>query len=453
MVSQAVWWLSLIALAVLVEPEAFGTVALGMTLVATMGVVMEAGGTGSLIAGRDITPAGIWHTLRLNVGIGAVLAVLMAALAVPIVDVFAPGGDPAVIRVLAFGLLLNALGIVPLALLQKALRFRQIATRNIAASLVGGSGGVVAGLLGAGVWSLVIRQLASAFLLTAGAWLAARGLVPRPERGTTKTTRPPDARWFMLLAAATLAAMSGDNLLVGSQTDARQLGLYTLAFTLGFAPLTQVSWVVGRVLFPAAAASDPAAVGSRTVKATRATAMLLLPVLPPALVLSPVLMPAVLGDRWEGSVPVFQLLLVAGVLHALTNIVGESLSGVGQIAWRSKVTAAATALLIAGVLFGAANNGIEGAALAHLLGVIPLAVAMATGGLRRAGSSWGALWEQMRGLVALCAAQTAVVLVAWLALEGQGEWVAAGSAAAAGIAVIAVGLLATHGRNLRGVLA
>ena len=448
---QALWWTSLIVLAVLVEPAAFGTVALGTTLVATIGVVMEAGASGSVIASKELSPGTIWRTLRLNVALGLVFAVLMAVFAQQLVDFFAPGGDAAVIRVLSVGLLLNGLAIVPVALLRKALRFRTLAIRNIGGAAAGASGGVVAAAFGAGAWALVLRQLLSQVVLVGGAWLASRGLLPRPERGGEPAPRPPDSRWFTLLAGATLLSMSGDNLLVGSQTDAAALGLYTFAFTLGFAPLTQVSWVVGRVLFPAAAASDPESVAPRTLRATRLATLALLPMVPPAVVLAPILLPAI-GERWEPAVPVFQLLFVAGVLHAVVNVVGESLAGIGQIAWRAKVTAASTAALVVAVLLFARYGGIEGAALGHLLFVLPLVAVFATAGMRRLGTTTRALWLELRGVLAICVAEAAVVVGVMAALSGQDEAVTAVAASAAGVVVVVAGVLVGPTRQLGAVL-
>ena len=55
-------------------------------------------------------------------------------------------------------------------------------------------------------------------------------------------------------------------LVVGHLTDVRELGLYALAFSLGFALLRQISWHVGALLFASiAATTDPASVKRRTL--------------------------------------------------------------------------------------------------------------------------------------------------------------------------------------------
>ena len=149
--------------------------------------------------------------------------------------------------------------------------------------------------------------------------------------------RQPQWTGFFLLAAADFAVLNADVFVVGSLTRARGLGLYSLAFTLAFAPLTQIAWQVGRVLFPAAAATQRLQdVGRRTLVSLRLMALLLTPAVPPVVALSPVL-PELLGQRWAPMVVPFQLLLLAGVGQALVSVIGESLSGTGNVWFRARV--------------------------------------------------------------------------------------------------------------------
>ena len=441
-VTQVLWWGSLLLLAGLVDPAAFGTVALAIAIVYTAGVVMEAGGTGALIVNRNVTRTSVRRTVAVNMAVAIALTAAMALLAEPIVDAFAPEGNVDAVRALSICFLFTGLGIAPLALMQKALQFKRVALIRVAATATGAVAGIIAGLLGAGIWALVLRQVLYQGLLGTLAWVGARNAMPaRDAPKAAPGERPRDARWFTLLAAANLLALSVDNMIVGSQTSATELGLYTFAFTLGFAPLTQISWVVGGVLFPAAAASDLAAVARRTVKAAQFTAMALLPLVAPALVLAPALLPAVVGEEWESSVPVFQLLLASGVVHAVANVIGESLGGIGHIRWRALITfvwALATAI---GVFVLTGVEGIEGAALAHLVLILPLAVVFGTRGMRLVGSSSGELWRALRGTVLACAVQAAVVIAVRVALDPSGDDLAAVVAGTAGLLIAAGTLL------------
>jgi PST family polysaccharide transporter len=445
--SQGLWLASLIVLAALVEPSSFGSVATGMVLVNLAGLLVDSGTRGSIVAAPRLGRAEVRGAIALNVGVGLAATLAIAALAGPIVDTFADGGDPDVIRALAAGVVLYAVGITPLALLQKHLRFRAFAGANVAAATLSSAVGIAAGLAGAGVWALVVRQLASMALLTVFAWVAARGLVPAREADGPRV-RLRQAGWigFFALAFTDFVALNSDFLVVGRLKEATGLGLYALAFTLAFAPLTQVSWQIGRVLFPAAAATeDLEVVGRRTLVSLRLLALLLLPLAVPAVVLAPTVLPGLLGDEWKAMVAPFQILLVVGVGHALVGMIGESLSGTGNIGWRARVNAVWAAAMIPALIALVSADGIRGAAWAHAALFGPFAGAYVWLGARRLGLSAGRVLGALRPVAVPVAAQVAVTagVLAGLETAGTEEGWAAAIGACAGLATAAALLGAT----------
>jgi O-antigen/teichoic acid export membrane protein len=442
-VSQGLWLGSLILLASLVEPSAFGSIAIGMVLVNLAGLLVDSGTRGSIIAAPRVGRAELRGAIALNLGAGLAATAAIAALAGPITSAFAEGGDTAAIRALSLGVVLYAAGIAPLALLQKRLRFRAYAGANIAAATLSSVAGIAAGLAGAEVWALVIRQLASMGFLSLFAWVAARDLLPPPgERGL----RLRQAGWigFFALALTDFVALNSDFLIVGHIDEATGLGLYALAFTLAFAPLTQVSWQVGRVLFPAAAATDELeTVGRRTLVSVRMMGLLLLPWLAPVIALAPVALPGLLGDEWEAMVAPFQILLVVGVGHAMVGMIGESLSGTGGIGWRARVNAAWAAGMVGALILLVSADGIRGAAWAHAVMFVPFAAAYVFVGSGLIGLSGLRVLAAVASLVPPIAAQIVVTfgLLAGLESAGMEEGWAAVVAAVTGAGVLALLLL------------
>ena len=448
-VSQGLWLASLLVLAALLPPRDFGTLASALVLVTLAGLLVDSGTRGSLIARPRLTRADVRGALLLNVGVGLAATAAIALLAGPAVRTFAGGGDIAAVRALSVGVLLYAVGISAFALLQRELALRGYAAANIASAVISSVVAVAAALAGAGVWALVTRQLLSMGLLSALAWVAARRLLPPREAPGS-----PAARWgmrfrqpqwtaFFLLAAADFVVLNADVFVVGNLTEARGLGLYSLAFTLAFAPLTQIAWQVGRVLFPAAAATERLHdVGRRTLVSLRLMALLLAPFVAPVIAAAPVL-PELLGQRWAPMVLPFQLLVVAGVGQALVSVLGESLSGTGNIRFRAGVNAAWAVAMVAALILLVSEAGIRGAALAHLLLFVPFAGIYAVWGARRLGLSPGAVPGALRGVAIPVAAQAAATAGTALALRAAGwEAAPAGLAAAAAGAAVVVALLA-----------
>jgi hypothetical protein len=158
--------------------------------------------------------------------------------------------------------------------------------------------------------------------------------------------------------------------------------------------------------------------------------------------LAPVVLSGILGHRWDGMVIPFQLLLGAGIVYGLTNVIGEAFSGSGNIAPRSLINAV-WAVATAGVMVALVRvAGIRGAALTHLALSLPLLAAYAHLSGRRLGAGVGPIWAATRDVVRAVAVQalTSLALLAVLRYAGLAYGIAATAAATTGVAA-AVGML------------
>jgi O-antigen/teichoic acid export membrane protein len=276
-------------------------------------------------------------------------------------------------------------------------------------------------------------------LLAGLGWLAARPFLPASgTRGRAFARRPPHAPWFFALALLAFASLNVDNVVVGRVAGTGRLGLYALAFTIAFAPATQFAWQIGKVLFPVAArTADTATVAGRALKAVMLTALVLFPWVPPAAVLAPVLLPRLLGQQWKAAVGPLQLLLVVGVVQAVLAVLREFLLGTGHVRLFVKIDGLWLLGTIAALLVLVPLDGIEGAALAHLVLLIPLAGAYVGLGLPRLGLNAQGLARSLSGVLAAVGAETVVVatLAAVLPSVGLSATAVAGVAAASGLAV------------------
>ena len=447
-VGQTFWFGSLLILAALLSPRAFGTIAVGLIMVTAATRLTEAGTRGSLIVAPHLTRGQVLGSAAWNIATGLALGGLIALLAGPVTRAVIPGGDPTVLRALALSVVLYAPAIVPLALLEKRLQFRRRASIQATATITASTVAVAAALFGAGVWALVIRQVMLQGLLAFGAWLAAVRLLPPTNPaspGWARLTRQ-GATGFMLFTLTDFIVFNADYAIVARLTTPYELGLYSLAFTLAFAPVTQFSSQLGSVLFPAAAASDAETRARRTIGGVQAAYLVLVPAIPVAIALAPVLIPAVLGARWTGMVAPFQILIVVGVAHAVVNVIGDALSGAGHIGFRARVNIVWMAGMIAALMALVRVAGIEGAAVAHLVVYAPVALVYGYVGMRLLGSTPRRLLLRLRPLAVLTLVQTSatVALIIVLDATGSSSSVSRAVGSAVGVALFASLLAATH---------
>jgi PST family polysaccharide transporter len=340
---------------------------------------------------------------------------------------------------------LHALAIVPLAILQKNMQFKAQTGIVVVSSFTTAVAAIVAGVLGAGIWALVLRQVVGSFFEVVLAWIVARRHLPPIRslvgRGSRPTAgRGAAAKWFFLVSLFSLGAMSVDYVVVGRLAGATELGLYSIAFALGFAPLTHLSWWLGGVLLPAAAATqDPDLLAQRAIRAVRALALVLLPLVVPAMLLAPWLLPLALGDQWTSSVVVFQILFPIGVAHGILNVVAEPLSGSGHVKLHVQMLGLWAIAMVPLLLILVPAAGIQGAAFAHLVVLVPLAGGYLVLGAQRLGLPKFAILRGLAGVVPPPLLQAALTLsVFWAMAEaGAPDSVARVVAVAAGFAGLA----------------
>ena len=458
---RSAWWMSgshliaqlcayaaLLVVARLVPPSSFGQVAAGTAILYIAILFMDSGTQGSIVVRRDLTPASLRRALLRCVGMGLAISGILALLAGPLTRAFAGGGSSAVLAVLGLGVPLYALAVVPMALLQRSLEFRHLGRAWAVANVVSGVAAVAAAALGAGVWALVVRQLAwCAGLALLASLFAYRHARPGADARGAVTAASPVARWFLFFGVTQVATLNLDYFVVGHSQTVAELGLYSLAFTIAFAPVEHFSAHVGKVLFAAAAASDRAASGARTVAATRLMAILLLPLLPVMIVLAPWVLPAVLGSEWKGMVTPFQILVGAGVGYAIVNCIGEALSGGGRMEFRAKLNLAWGVAMFVALVVLVRADGIRGAAIAQLGVFVAYAAVYTTAGARRAGAEPRALWRALEPVLVVVVAQAAVTLAVMIALReaGASEGLVGALAAAAGLLTLAA--VATRGAH------
>lgn len=453
-IGQVAWYVSLFVIVARVAPQAYGSVTFAIVLVTVAFLLVGSGTRGSFVATRGpVSGAQVRYATAITAGSGLLVGGLLVLVAGPVAHALAPGSNVAVIRVMALSIVALGLSVVPMALLQKELLFKRHALVNSAAAVTASVVSVAAVLLGAGVWALVLRQVLFQLLIAMLAWPAARAVLPA-WRGTEprreRQRRSPQAKWFFALSVAMFVALNADYVIVGHSTSVAELGVYALAFTIAFAPTTQFAWQIGKVLFPAAAKTEGLeSIAGRTLKAVRLTALVLFPLLPAMIILTPVAAKA-LGPQWQAIVGPLQILLAVGIVHAVFAIFREFLLGTGWVRLCVAIDTAWVIGTVAALAILVPLDGIEGAAFAHLIMLAPLAIAYLVLGLPRLGLGWRRLERALRDIVSAVGAEAAVlaVIVAALASLHLSELLVAVVASALGIAAAAAVLWRTSSGSI-----
>lgn len=128
-------------------------------------------------------------------------------------------------------------------------------------------------------------------------------------------------KWVTAYGFFNYIAQKGDSVIVGRIMGAPALGIYQMAYNISTLPISEVTDVVSKVVFPVYAkiAEDKQRLESAFIKSTLTIVALtcamgtILFLFPREIVL------IVLGDKWLSVVPVLRVLVVYGVLRAISG--------------------------------------------------------------------------------------------------------------------------------------
>jgi lipopolysaccharide exporter len=325
--------LSVLVLARLLEPEAFGLVALAWTVLAFAEQIQESGVGSALIYRRHEI-----HSAAASAFFWAPLASLILYAATfflaPLLAHLLHSPDlVSVLRVLGLVLLLRGLMVVPAAILSRELDFRARAKGDVGAALVQAAVSVTLAFAGFDVWSLVLGALAAAATQDAILWT----IVPwRPSpRAASRRMLVEMMRYGRYVSAGSILNVLDntiDNITVARLLGTTALGYYSIAFRLATFPTSVIGYVVSRVMFPVYSMlqGDLQAVRRAYLQTLQRIAIVALPASVGVAVGAKPIVLALLGEKWLVTVTPLRILAFYGLLKTFIAPSGEVFKGIGK---------------------------------------------------------------------------------------------------------------------------
>ncbi len=374
----------------LLTPEDFGLAGLAVSIGATSIIFQTWVFVDVAIAEtRSGTPAlAAAQAAALAFGVGQAAVIMAAA---PVIQSSLDGRDGlvALLVVVAFRPLSDAIGVAPLARLRIDLRFRALAVVDGVTAAMGSIGSVALAYAGAGPAAVVAPPIAT---------LAARGIVywvilPASEcpKHWPRLVEIVDAsRRFVgaaLAAYLTSVTVLVDSLVLGIIVAERSMGIYSFSYNLAIQATVVIAHNVASTVQPVFAAMGPDA--QRQADGLLRTVRLVSVFTVPASIIQAAfaapLFSAIWDDRWSAAVPVFVVLSVGQAMVFVSTPSIYLLKAQGRFGEYLKLAAMQLAFSIMGSFVAAEWGSAPMAALAGHIGLpldedaaAPLAVAVAT---------------------------------------------------------------------------
>jgi O-antigen/teichoic acid export membrane protein len=358
---------SLLLLARLLGPKDFGLVGMVTAITEILTWLRDFGLSSAAIQRSTITDQQISTLFWINILLGALLALVVAAMA-PAVAGFYHKPEPfGVTVVLAAGFLFNGAGVQHSALLQRQMRFTALAMISVVSSLVGTVIAIGGAEAGYGYWALVAMAVSSPLSATVGFWLTT-GWIPRtPERRVGIRSMMRFGGALTLNGLVAYVAFNADKVMIGRFWGAAAaMGIYGSAYQLLNIPTATLNTAVGEIAFAALSRlqHDPIRLRSYFLKGFSLIPGLTLPITLVCALFADDVVFVLLGPKWKEAAAIIRLLAPTIAVLAIINPLGWLLYSLELVARSLKIALVFAPFMIAGCAIGL-PYGPKGVAFAY----------------------------------------------------------------------------------------
>ncbi|MEO6445703.1 MAG: lipopolysaccharide biosynthesis protein, partial [Gemmatimonadaceae bacterium] len=371
--TQLLTWVSTLVVARLLTPADYGLVGLAAMYLGMVTLLSEFGIGTTIISLRELTPDDHAQINTLSMMFGVASFVISCAVAPALASFFDAPQLTMVIIAMGSIFLITGARVVPQALLQRDMRFRDLAINDGVQALALAAGSVLFAYLGFRYWTLVLSAVLGAIFSTAGI-LRLQRLPFRWPKWKTLAPAVHFSRQTITGRLAWYAYQNADFFVAGKVLGKDPLGAYKFGWDLASAPIEKITSLVGRVTpsILSAAQRDKPALRRYLLRITEALALATFPTtIGLGLVAEDVVLLA-LGEKWRVMIAPLQLLSIAAAIRSVTPILPQILTVIGENR-RAMQVSVAGAIIMPIAFYTGSHWGTVGLAAGWLL-VYPIVV-------------------------------------------------------------------------------
>lgn len=361
-------------LARFLQPSDFGIMQIAMPVVLFLMMFGDLGFGPALVRAKQVSNAAWSSVFWVTLAIGALLSILLYLASAPVASWFRHPEATPILQVLSCMLVLGCFNVTPAALLQRRLRFDQLAMLEVFSVGLGIAAALFGAIRGAGAWALVWQQLTMFIIKTVGLWALGRP----PIRFAIDIGALEDLFGFSmnLLASRIVNFFSRnvDNVLIGRMLGAASLGYYSIAYRILLMPVEIFAWGLSQILIPTIGKfqDNKPRVQAACLRTYRLISAMTFPAMTGIAVLAYPIVSVLLGERMMPAAPVLQILAPIGALQSVSTTQGSINVALG----RADIVFGWSLLSLIVVTIGFAvgvNFGLMETALSYLVATLILA--------------------------------------------------------------------------------
>ena len=321
-----------IFLARLLEPAAFGLIAMAAVIVGLAQIFTDVGLTGALIHSRSVLPVHYSSVFYFNISVALILTTITYFSAKLIADFYDNKDIIPLVEVLSFSFLIQSLSSVQGAKLAKELHYPLLTKSKITASMTSGIIGIGLAFYGAGVWSLVAQSLSMGIVYALLLW-STSGWRPSLLFSLKALVQLWSFGFRMFLSGFLATIVSQiDILIIGKLFPPATLGFFQRAKSLNELAVKYSSGSLMSILFPllSKVQKDLPRFQNIVIKSLGIISFVVFLLLGALYLIAHDLIILIFSEKWLPSVEYFKILVLSGFAFPVSALLVNVLSSRGN---------------------------------------------------------------------------------------------------------------------------
>ncbi|MES2831788.1 MAG: MOP flippase family protein [Pseudomonadota bacterium] len=359
---------ALFVLSRLLQPSEYGLLAMALVATNFASILRDSGMGAAVVQKRELTDETLNTVFWLNVGLGTVLALLLALLSPLLEHFFKAPNLGSVLCVLAIAFPISGTSALHQSLLERDSKFRTVVRIEMSSAVLGLCVAIALALNGAGVYSLVAQAVAIALLTTLQLWFASTW---RPRMRWSYSEFKELWRFSGNLTGFTFInffSRNADSMVIGRMLGSIQLGIYSQAYKVMMFPLQNMTYVASRALFPVMSRhqDDRVKMSALYYKSLRLIATATAPLMAGLWVLRDPFVIVALGNKWAGVADILAWMAPIGLVQSINSTTGTVFMASGNTRLLMRIGVISAVLQVSSFVIGV-RWGLTGVTACYLV--------------------------------------------------------------------------------------
>lgn len=330
--AQGVSFVVSIILARLLNPEAYGTIALVTVFIGILNVFIDSGFGSALIQKKDADDLDFSTVFYFNVGICVVLYILLFLAAPYIAAFYKDSMLTPIIRVLGLKLIISGVKNIQHAYVSRNMQFKRFFFATLGGTIGAACIGIAMAYHGFGVWALVAQHLFNVVVDTIILWVTVKWH-PRKMFSLKRLKELFSFGWKLLVSGLLDKVYSNiRQLIIGKMYSTDDLAFYNKGNQLPNLFIDNIDSSIRSILFPVMSAkqNDRETIKRMTRRAMKTSTYIIAPMMMGMVAVAEPMIRLLLTEKWMEAVPYLRIFCITYMFYPIHTANLSAIKAMGR---------------------------------------------------------------------------------------------------------------------------